>query len=526
MALKFLKNVALSLLMIGCTALTSCQKNDDLKKQLAELTARVNNIESQLTQINKDLTILQQQGKLNAEEITVLKGLTASLSTLTNDIKNNTSLNSKEIEDLKVLIQQAATTVQVNDLKQTINQLNALVASNYLEQQLSAQNTAKLNAIIDQFAADVEKLKSGYQDGPLDRPINLKASKGSFGNRIIVSWTPMPTAKNYQLFKFNYNTGIYDMITQGADTTFTDLSTFEAYKKSFYKVKIVNSSTEFSPYSDVDYGYTSGRNFSKYFSFGSEGYGFGQFQFANHVEVDASDNIYVSDEGSINNRVQKFDKLGKFQEIFFTGNAARGIAFLKNGNAVVTRVQSSSYIKILDAQKNVVREWGTYGNSDTAFGNIEEITVDEQDNIYVVDGTNNYIKKFDKNGNFLLKFQAAARASGQLDQAYPYGICYYNEKIFVTSPRNGQIRIFDKQGNYLKTWDTGGRTCLAIKAFKTHLYIACDTYVMKTDEAGEIREKIGEGQFYNQITGLAVNSDEEIIVSDVYARSIIVFKKL
>jgi len=523
MTLKFFKNLALSLLMMSCATLISCQKNDDIKKQLAELTTRVNNIENQLIQINKDLNILQQQGKLNTDEITVLKALTASLSTLTDDIKNNTSLNLKEIEALKILIQQTATTVQVNDLKQTINQLSDLIASNYLEQQLSSQNTAKLNAIIEQLAGDVAKLKSGAQDGTLDRPINLKASKGSFGNRVIVSWTPMPTAKNYQLFKFNYNTGIYDMITQGADTSFTDLSSFEAYKKSFYKVKIVNSSSEFSPFSDVDYGYTSGLNFSKYFSFGYEGTGPGQFQFAMHVEVDANNNIYVSDDYI--GTVQKFDKLGKFQEIFFTGNGARGIAFLKNGNAVVTRVQSSSYIKILDAQKNVVREWGTYGNSDTAFGNIEEITVDEEDNIYVVDGINNYIKKFDKNGNFLLKFQAAARASGQIDQAYPYGICYYNDKIFVTSPRNTQIRIFDKQGNFIKMWDAGS-TCRAIKAFKNHLYITCDNYVMKTDEAGEIRERIGQGQFFNVMPGLAVNSDEEIIVSDLYARSIIVFKKL
>lgn len=521
---NYLRNLGFSLLMISFTLLISCEKNDDLKKQIADLTARVTSIENQLTLINSNITILQQQGKLNTDEVNSLKSLTANLSTITSDIKNNTSLNAKEIEDLKTSLQLTATTVQFNDLKQTISQLNDLVAGNYLQQQqLTTDNTARLNAMITQLSADLEKLKNGGQITTVDRPINVKASKGSFGNRIIISWTPMPTAKNYQLFRFNYTSGQYDMIKQGTDTTYTDLSAFEAYTKQFYKVKIVNSSSEFSDFSDVDYGYTSGLNFSPYFSFGTEGTGAGQFNFAGHISVDASNNIYVSDDGI--GRVQKFDRKGNFQEVFFTGSGARATAFLKNGNAVVTRTQSSSYIKILDAQKNIIREWGTQGNGNTQFGNIEEITLDDEDNIYVVDGINNSVKKFDQNGNFLLKFQATVTVSGQIDAAYPFGICYSNNKIFVTSSRNGLIRVYDKQGNYIKSWDAGSN-CYAIKAFKNHLYIACDTFIMKTDEGGEIREKIGQGKFLSIITGLAVNSDEEIIVSDEYARSMKVFKQL
>lgn len=523
MTLRYFKS-GLSLIMIAFTIFTSCKKNDDeLKRQIAELTSRVTSIENQLTQINKNLVVLEQQGKLNADEITSLKNLTASLSGITNDMKTNVSLNSKDIEDLKVLIQKTVTTVQFTDLKQTVSQLSDLVNNNYLSQQLNAENTVKLNTIINQIAADLEKLKNSNSGFTLDRPINVKATKGTYGNRIIVTWTPMPTAKTYQLFKFNNSTGAYEMIKSGADTTYTDLSVVEAYKKVFYKVKIVNSVTEVSDYSDVDYGYTSGANFSSYFSFGYEGSANGLFSFAMHIAVDAANNIYVSDEG--NNRVQKFDRLGNFQEIFFTGSGARAVAFLKNGNAVVTRTQSSSYIKILDGQKNILKEWGSQGTGDSQFGNIEEITIDDEDNIYVVDGINNYVKKFDKNGNFLLKFQAATRVTNQIDAASPFGICFMNNKIFVTSPRNQMVRIFDKQGNYIKSWDAGS-IGYAIKSFKNHLYIACDTYVLKTDEEGEIKEKIGQGKFYNAITGLAVNSDEEIIVSDVYARSIKVFKQL
>lgn len=524
MSLKYFKSIGLSLLMMSFTVLISCKKdNDELKKQIADLTARVTNIESQLVQINKDLVTLQQQGKLNTDEVLALKSLTTNLSTITSDIKNNTSLNSKEIEDLKASLQLAATTVQVNNIKQTISQLDSLVNSNYLEQQAIEQNTTKLNKIISQLATDLEKLKNEGKV-TLDRPINLKVTKGDFGNRIIVTWTPLPTAKNYQLFRFNYTSGQYDMIKEGADTTFTDLSAFEAYKKMFYKVKIVNSPSEISDFSDVNYGYTSGQNFSSYFSFGYEGKDPGLFGFPMHVAVDASNNIYVSDEE--NGRVQKFDRLGNFKEIYYTDPSTRAIAFLKNGNTVLTSIpRGMSYIKIRDVQKKIIKEWKAYEDEDSQYRNIEEITVDDEDNIYVVDGSANIIRKYDQNGNLLLKFQGAIRLPGQRDTAYPFGICYSNGKIFITSPRNGVIRVFDKKGNYIKSWDTGSN-CYAIKAFRNHLYISCDNFIIKTDEGGEIIEKIGQGKISGQIPGLAVNSDEEIIVSEIYSKSIKVFKHL
>jgi len=358
----------------------------------------------------------------------------------------------------------------------------------------------------------------------LDRPVYLSATKGLYGNRIIVTWTPIPLAKTYRLYRFDEVSQSYTLTKETADTSFIDLDIKTPLNKVFYKLMVYNSATELSKFSDVEYGYTSGKNYSKYFSFGSEGSGTGQFSFAMHVEVDANNNIYVSDEG--NNRVHKFDKDGKYLDVFFLGTGARAIAFLKNGNTVVSRVQSSSYLKIIDKQKNIIKEWGTYGTGDTQFQNIEEITVDDEDNIYIIDGQNNAVKKFDQNGNFLLKFTAAVRTAEQIDGPYPYGICFLNNKIFVTSTRNSLVRVFDKTGKYLKSWNAGSSS-YAIKAKGNHLYLACNGFIMKTDENGEIREEIGKGQFYTgSLPGLAVNSNDEIIVSDVYARRIIVFKHL
>ncbi|WP_207536410.1 NHL repeat-containing protein [Desertivirga arenae] len=519
------KNLILFLAMIIMASMTACEKNDELKRQISELETRVSGIESQISEINKNLITLYQQDKLTGEEVAALKALTGALSTITTEIKSQVSLNAAEIEKLKAAIANAATLVQYEQLKATLNQLEVLINNNHIEQLATDEATKKLNSIVIQLSADVEHLKSVEQVIRLDRPINVTATKGSYGNRIIISWTPMPLAKNYQLFKFNSLKEQYEMISEGSDTTFTDVSSFNAYEKVFYKVRVVNSSTAYSEFSDVNFGYTSGLKYSLYLYFGYEGSAPGLFSFAMHVATDASDNIFISDEG--NNRVQKFDRSGNFMEVFYNGSGARAVAFLKNGNTIVTRTQSSSYIQILSPQKAVVSEWGTYGTGNSQFENIEEITLDDEENLYVVDGTNNYVKKFDSNGNFLLKFQGATRVANQSDTGYPFGICFLNNKLFVTSSRNSLVRVFDKEGNLIKTWDAGS-IGYAIKAHKGRLYIACSGYILKTDENGEVKEKIGEGLLgnYGIITGLAVNSRDEVIVSNVYARSIRVFKAL
>lgn len=355
----------------------------------------------------------------------------------------------------------------------------------------------------------------------LDRPINLVATKGTFGNKITITWTAIPLAKKYQVFKFNDAKQQYIYLNETEGTTIDDIVATPLIKV-FYKVKVYNSPTEYSLFSDIDYGYTSGKNYILRKYFGSEGQGVGQFQFPMHIETDVDDNIYVSDEN--NNKVEKFSKDGVYINKLTSGKGARGIAFLSNGNVVTTETGGSPvYVKILDKNKNIVAQWGIQGNGDSAFGNIEEITVDDEQNIYIVDGINNYIKKFDQTGKFLLKFRGAVKTDKQIDDAYPFGITYYKGKIYVSSPRNNLVCIYDKNGTYLSTLDIGTPS-YSVKGKGDNLYFACGSYVMKTTETGEIKEKIGEGDFLtNTVVGLAINTNDEIIASDVYARRIFVF---
>ncbi|MCZ4245189.1 NHL repeat-containing protein [Pedobacter punctiformis] len=351
----------------------------------------------------------------------------------------------------------------------------------------------------------------------IDRPINLRASKGIYGSKITISWTPMPLAQKYQLYKFNEISQKYILLKELSDTTFDDAAISKSLTKNFYKVRTANTATSFSRFSDADFGYTSGLTYYQALSFGSEGTGPSQFNFNMHVEADKANNIYVSDEGA--NRVLKFDQTGKFLEQFYSGSGARAIVFFSNGNYIATRTQSSSYIQIYNANKQLIREWGTYGAGDSNFGNVEEIALDDEQNIWIVDGVNHRIKKYDQNGNLLLKFGKQGSANGDFDA--PFGICYFKNKIYVSDTRNSRVQVFDKSGKYLKTW-TSKNSYYAIKAKGDNLYIAAGGSLIKTDENGDVQEKIGQ---FQQAVGVALGVNDEVIACDVYARKIVIFKK-
>jgi len=174
---KFYKIIAFLFLATSLSLLISCKKNDeDLKRQIAELESRVSGIENQIGNINSNLTILQQQGKLNSDEINSLKALTSDLSTLTNEIKNGGVTNSVDIANLKTSLQQAATIIQLESLKTTITQLGETINKIDTEQKATATATSELQSAITKMAADLEELKNGEST----QEINGKIEKGGF----------------------------------------------------------------------------------------------------------------------------------------------------------------------------------------------------------------------------------------------------------------------------------------------------------------------------------------------------------
>jgi DNA-binding beta-propeller fold protein YncE len=103
--------------------------------------------------------------------------------------------------------------------------------------------------------------------------------------------------------------------------------------------------------------------------------------------------------------------------------------------------------------------WGMNG-APNSFHRPTELALDDQGNIYIIDGGNHRVQKFDKDGNFILMWGGPGAGEGQfLFQAPPahYGSITVDKDgyVYVTDHHN-RVQKFDSNGNFLmKFGDTG-----------------------------------------------------------------------
>ena len=97
--------------------------------------------------------------------------------------------------------------------------------------------------------------------------------------------------------------------------------------------------------------------------------GNGQFNVPAGVAVDHAGNVYVADSG--NNRIQKFDSIGKF-----------------------------------------IATWGSSGSGNGQFSGIGGVALDSAGNVYVADQGNNRIQKFDSIGKFIATWGSSGSGNG------------------------------------------------------------------------------------------------------------------
>ncbi|MEQ9167692.1 MAG: hypothetical protein RLO12_15645, partial [Fulvivirga sp.] len=217
------------------------------------------------------------------------------------------------------------------------------------------RNYYKLRAISsDNTASDFSSPDFGFFTEliPLDRPINFKATKGDFGKKIELNWTAVPGVSSYKVLRFSDEIDDYEELAIVTKNTYSDESDRVPYNEQYYKVQSYNSNYSFSEFSDIDYGYTSGRNYDLVLEFGAWGDGNGQFRYPYHINLDAEKNIYVSDANT--NKIQKFTKDGDFIEVYLSSYAIRSMAFFDNGNVAVAR-SGNHIISIYDQDKNLVK---------------------------------------------------------------------------------------------------------------------------------------------------------------------------
>jgi tripartite motif-containing protein 71 len=87
---------------------------------------------------------------------------------------------------------------------------------------------------------------------------------------------------------------------------------------------------------------------------------------------------------------------------------------------------------------------------------------DTEDNLYVIDGSNHRIQKFDRDGKFLLTWGSFGSADGQFifrnGADHPGAIAVDSEGLVYVADYNGFVQIFDGQGKFLRKWGGGNGT--------------------------------------------------------------------
>lgn len=98
---------------------------------------------------------------------------------------------------------------------------------------------------------------------------------------------------------------------------------------------------------------------------------------------------------------------------------------------------------------------GIKGENQKEFNNIQGITTDSMDNVYIVDSDNHRVQVFSGKGVFLYQFGKKGKGNGEFNT--PFGIAVNDhDEIYVSEHGNNRIQIFDNSGKFLFTFGQKG----------------------------------------------------------------------
>ncbi len=86
------------------------------------------------------------------------------------------------------------------------------------------------------------------------------------------------------------------------------------------------------------------------------------------------------------------------------------------------------------------------------FSVIHSIDCDDEGNIYVLDGKENCVKVFDKNGKFLKKLFREGRGPQEIINAYKIVINKFTGNLFVLQEYGFQLKEFEPSGKFIKLY--------------------------------------------------------------------------
>ncbi len=148
-------------------------------------------------------------------------------------------------------------------------------------------------------------------------------------------------------------------------------------------------------------------------------------------------------------------KWGSNLPYYTPGSSPYNIAVDKKDDLVVS--YESNWVHKFDADGSFINEWMV--KESTTFYN-RGITVDRNNYVYVTgwgwrSGINE-IRKFDSDGNLVIKWGSGGSGDGQFNFSYGGIAVDNNVYVFVADTYNNRIQKFDSDGNFITKWGSPG----------------------------------------------------------------------
>jgi len=149
-------------------------------------------------------------------------------------------------------------------------------------------------------------------------------------------------------------------------------------------------------------------------------------------------------------------------------------------------------VQKFDKDGNFLLMWGSQGNKDGQFlfqvppAHYGSLTVDKDGYVYVTDHFNR-VQKFDGNGKFLMKFGDTGYADGKFYTLY--GVAVDDQgNIYTADWTKYQIQIFNAEGKFLQKWEVPGCQ-LGATPFPQNLVVDGQRQLYITNDGGDCIQK-------------------------------------
>jgi DNA-binding beta-propeller fold protein YncE len=202
-------------------------------------------------------------------------------------------------------------------------------------------------------------------------------------------------------------------------------------------------------------------------AWGQQGTREGEFHFPIGIAINKADQVFVTDH--YNNRVQQFNKNGKFLAAFAVLPNPGGIAVDESGNIFITHFPAARLskdktpdrISVYSAQGKLLREWGRSGTADGELSWPGGIAISPDGRVYVADQTNRRVQVFHRLGKFLGKWGEYGTKPGQFGGnsgrtsrvGGPQFVALDRAgNVYTTEGSVGRVQKFTADGKFLLAW--------------------------------------------------------------------------